>query len=144
MGITSCLEIDGHGHKNSINILVFLPAIFSLQRYSRGEKMVYFKHLSLRVDSGQEIRCLRFSCVGEHKTKEVLFRASETRKQSRSLIASNLHDTVLIMCLLMNAPIVTSKLSDTIDKIGRSFGILEPRSSGQPYVAFSEIQWLPK
>lgn len=59
---------------------------------------------------------LRKSCSG--------FRDKKTEQVPG--LASNLHDTVLIMCLLMNAPIVTSKLSDTIDKIGRGFGILEP------------------
>lgn len=49
---------------------------------------------------------LRKSCSG--------FRDKKTEQVPG--LASNLHDTVLIMCLLMNAPIVTSKLSDTIDR----------------------------
>ena len=49
---------------------------------------------------------LRKSCSG--------FRDKKTEQVPG--LASNLHDTVLITCLLMNAPTVTSKLSDTIDR----------------------------
>lgn len=86
----------GMGHKSSINILVFLPTIFSLQRYSRGEKNGLFKHLSLRVDSGQEI----YYYVWEHKTQGSLVQASETRKQSRSLA---LLLTCMTLCWIMLA-----------------------------------------
>lgn len=83
--------------------------------------MVYFKHLSLRVDSGQEIRCLRLLVLGNIKLRKSCSGFRDKKTEQVPGLASNLHDTVLIMCLLMNAPIVTSKLSDTIDKIGRGF-----------------------
>lgn len=101
---------------------LFFFLLFLVCKDTAGEKkMVYFKCLSLRVDSGQKIRCLRLLVFGNLKWRKSCSGFRDKKTEQAPDLASNLHDTVLTMCLLMNAPIVTSKLSDTTDKIGRGF-----------------------
>lgn len=86
------------------------------------KKMVYFKCLSWRVDSGWKIRCLRLLVLGNLRLRKSCSGFRDKKTEQDPDLVSNLHDdTVLTMCLLMNAPIVTSKLSGAIDKIGRGF-----------------------